>query len=484
MKKNIKRTLIFMQVALMMGFNLSTASVTADEAAYVSAPKHEAQEVYKLTFDYLGKDTMPITGFYCPFTNYQTECINGNAYPNLATEEYYQMIKDAGVNAVAVNPEYYMLYPEEVIRQMEVTKNVGMGYFVHDTQIKHAVSKENLKFLLDRYYTQDNILGAFVRDEPNYKELTTYHYEEAYEWYRELGQEYGEKYSGRSLCVNLYPNYANNYSGDGTPMSFEQYCRAYLELTKAPFLGSDYYCFLGVDSGTSRCGEYFNFLSIMNSVSDDYKIPFWCFFQTGGQWDQVGKPSVDPYPTEFEMLWNINTSLAYGCKGIEYFTVQQPTEYSYTDNENQPDFERIGLLGAAGNKTQWYYYTKKVNSQIAAVDEYLVNATNMGVMTKGYLNPFIPTEDVLSSFRELQSIDFSGPVPEQDGVFVGCFDYQGTTMLYVVNASVDDAETITLNFDNNYKYQCIQRTVSSEVTGSTVTLDMGAGEAVLVRLLP
>lgn len=464
--------------------NTGGTTLLIQGVSYTPAPLYTPDPVYTYAIDFLGSDVMPLSGFYWPFTTYNINSTNGNVFPNLSTKEYYELIKEAGVNTVAVNPERYGVYTEIVTKQLEICDELGIAYFVHDSDTRNVVSKDNLKARLDKYYSYDSCAGVFVNDEPVIKTLVDWGTPNAYKWHDELAAEYGEPYKSRALMINLYPSYADNYAGDGTPMSFKQYLETFLTLTNSKILSSNYYCYLQPEQGTNRTNGYFAYLSTMRTVSNAFEVPFWNYVQTGGQWDRQGKSSLGTFPNEAEFLWNVNTTLAYGCKGIEYFTISQPIEFSRTNDENNPDFGRIGLLGAVGNKTQWYYYTQKANKQIAAIDHILMNATNKGVIRKGYLESYLNSSEVVNSFRELTSVNSTIVNSDTDGALIGCFDYQGRTALYVVNASVKNKGQITLNFNGNYGYEVIQRAKSVNVVGNSITLTLEAGEGVMVRLLP
>jgi hypothetical protein len=82
---------------------------------------------------------------------------------------------------------------------------------------------------------------------------------------------------------------------------------------------------------------------------------------------------------------------------------------------------------------------------------------------------------LLNDFRQLKSVSDNG--------LVGCFDYQGRTMLYVMNNTLDgDVETVTMQFDDIYAYDVIQRGVNRTALGKTLSLQLRGGEAALVLL--
>ncbi|MDY2880746.1 MAG: hypothetical protein SOT34_07415, partial [Candidatus Borkfalkiaceae bacterium] len=133
-----------------------------------------------------------------------------------------------------------------------------------------------------------------------------------------------------------------------------------------------------------------------------------------------------------------------------------------------------------------YYYAKRANEQIRAVDEYLMNAASERIIVYGgtaydsivtkrnhgeTCDPYLKD----NKFREL--INISG-----DDCVIGCFDYQGGTALYVVNYSRKEKADVMLKFDNKYRYTVIQRAVSCDVVGTAIPLTLDAGEGALIVL--
>ena len=140
------------------------------------------------------------------------------------------------------------------------------------------------------------------------------------------------------------------------------------------------------------------------------------------------------------------------------------------------DHYEKGMFGEFGNKTQWYYYVEKANKHIAAIDEVLMNSVNKGVIGSSDAvkkeMQFIDCVIESGKFRELQSVDGDS--------IVGCFNYNGKTALYVTNFSTEYAQKITLNLNATQKMKVVQNAETSYVQGKSLTLDMAAGEGVLV----
>ena len=70
--------------------------------------------------------------------------------------------------------------------------------------------------------------------------------------------------------------------------------------------------------------DYFYNWAVIREYSLKFGVPSWVFIQSVDfDGSQVGL-AQRRRPTEAEILWQINVSLAYGAKGIQYFTYWTP----------------------------------------------------------------------------------------------------------------------------------------------------------------
>lgn len=437
---------------------------------YVASEQRAAEDVYSLSFDIIGgKDVMPIGGWWGPYEQ-SAEVVNGNKLPTYNQEIYYQMFKDAGINTITVTPNDYAnsKYQDPIMTSMNYAEKYRMAYFMHDTKFLTQNSSTAQLERIKAYINHPACVGIHCKDEPLTSQFDSIALQ--YEWFDKLGFE--DKY----LYTNMLPIYAARFSPTES-ITFETYISSFLEKVNTPFLSTDHYPFMAENTGTDNVYMMYREISTIRKLAEEYEIPFWGFVQAGGQWADGGNEFYsEPYfPNEGEMTWNVNMLLAYGCKSIQYFTLIQPSYYVYVPDDDR-DFNRIGLLGAAGNKNRWYYYAQKINKQIAAIDHVLMNARNMGVIPVGSKPSAMVLEaEKLASFRELISV-------EGENAIIGCFDYQGKTALYAVNNSSTDKQTVKLAFDKNYGYEVIQRAVSKETGGKQLSLTLEGGEGALVVL--
>lgn len=432
----------------------------------------EKEESYAVSYDILGgKDVMPITGYYGPhILNY---CWDGNQLPDYFTDEYFEMFKDIGINTLSLVQVNYVSYPEYIYKVLELTEKYGMAYFpqdnlVTDTRGDKALSATKIGKRLVKMYDYASFGSAYLADEPG----TSYY----------SGAEYPDRYiSNFEKIADAYNELGVTTYGNMYPLGhiedrevYEQYVEEFIETFNPKILMWDQYPFERFYGGDMR--EIIMATSIMSKNAKEQKIPFWIFIQAGDQFYISGEESVTPYwPNEAQFNWNVNMGLAYGAQGIQYYSLLEVATGA-RDSQDALDNHRNGLIGAMGNKTKWYYYAKNINAHITSIDQVLMNSAHKGVIVSGKQATADTTGAYLvmdsEKFQELQSVD--------GDAMVGCFNYNGKTALYVVNYSMEYAQHITLNLDAEHKATVTQLGEASYVKGDSITLDMAAGEGVLV----
>lgn len=419
----------------------------------------EKEESAAVSFDFLGgKDVMPIGGFYGP---YAVEfSYDGNDSPNYHTEKYMQLIADSGVNLISASADMYTGDGYYIKKILELGEEYGVGYMLNDARMAKDASLETVAECLEDYCDYPAFCGIRITDEPSTE-------------YFMMNENTVESWSNLSdilhndLELTCYYNAFPVYEGTASRETYEKYIREIIETCSPKILMWDHYVF---DSRNYQ--QYFLNMDVIYQFAKEYDLPFWSFIQAGGNWGNY--EGVEHYPNEPEFYWNVNTSLAMGAQGIQYFPLIQPMSTSHINGYF--DGEKEGLIGAWGNKTQWYYYAQNINKQIAAIDEVLMNSVNKGIIVKG--------EQALEDTKEVSCIIESGSFQELMSVdgdaMVGCFNYNGKTALYVVNYSMEYAQHIDLHFNEAQNIRMIQNAEESYVNAKDLQLDMAAGEGVLL----
>ena len=442
------------------------------------------QESKAVSFDFLGEDSMPITGYYGPYSS--TLESDSLLLPDFVTDEYVKMIADSGVNVIICSNLDYASKPALVKKLLKLGEKYGVGIYVQDSTILDMDNTDDLETQLANYSGYESFIGMYLVDEPNttsYSPNSKHNSVSTYETAAKLLDELGIK-----TYINLYP-IADAVSISGSTITeldkylYKSYIDDVRDTLKSQVVSWDYYPF--TSETVSDMSLYFWNMDTIRTKAKDAEQPFWAFVQAGAQWNDDGEyfTSTSYYPDEYQFNWNVNTCLAYGAQGIQYFPLVQPINYAYSGSsaeDAQWDFNRNSLLGAWGNKTDWYTYAEAINKHIGAIDEVLMNSVNEGVIVSGTATTYTSSlsstisSDVYSTYK-LKSV--SG------NTMIGCFDYNGKTALYVVNYNMtaDGSQDITLEFTGDYAVKVIQDAETNKYkTISSLTLNMEAGEGVLL----
>lgn len=447
------------------------ANPITEGTSYAKADEDTA--VYSIGFDIMGgKDVMPLGAWWGPDQSYYA-VENGNVIERHCETKYFDYMVEAGLNMITVATDY-MENPSDAEGIMNNILNLcqerNIGYFMHDSRAKSTTSVKGWMDIIQKWINHPVVIGMHVLDEPKQSKFGDI--AKIYRAWNELNV------TDKILYTNLYATGmgGTGLSGTSTPITIEEYYRSFIETVTPPFISSDIYPFRSPNQGSHSCINFVKDMSLLRRLSKEYKIPFWTFVASGMQHNDGGADILSELPyyqNEAETLWNINIPLAYGCKSISYFCYFQPDHFANAPNDTR-DFQRNGMLGVAGNKNEWFYYIKKANMQIQAVDHILMNASSMGVIPVGqYANRMVQDAEKITSFRELTSIN-------GEDFIIGCFDYFGKTALYVVNNSTTEKQSVTLNFSSKNNYTVIQRAITKETSGKEVTLTVEKGEGIMV----
>lgn len=467
-----------------------------------------------VSFEFLGKYVMPIGGFYGPYPSYTD---NGREFPNYISADYFEKIKAAKINLITYSPMDYVNSRNSVIKSLELGERYGIGIFVNDQYItastgRNHISSTILAQQIKNYSEYQSFCGMYVVDEPN---GTSYQPNSANDFISKYGElALNLQYDLGHICyMNMFP--AMDLDGDGLfedneASAYESYVQEFCKTLRPKVLMWDKYPFSSVN-GPSAAGyqSYLYNLGLMRKYAQQYDVPFWAYIQAGGQWNDAKKyfESSSYYPNEGQFDWNVNTSLAFGAQGIQYFPLIQPVHFAYAGSENNKawDFDRNGLIAADGSTTQWYDYATSINAHIGVIDEVLmnakhtgilINAANEGVNVSGEIESVLDhmglVDDALilgkgidrawndASYSEGATLSWD-EISNVDGdTMIGCFNYQGKSAYYIVNYNINTMQNIVVEFNKNYSFRKIQNATSTTSQGDSLELTMQPGEGVLV----
>jgi len=433
-----------------IGFLLSALLLLP--AAATSASKVE--KMNNSSFAPLGNNIMPIGAWVAPPPSEILEHKN----PNFITNASYQLAKEAGLNMVYGLYEKVEMHPEEVLQALNAAQANGLKYMVIDAAIQAgAEDPDIMKESMQQYMKHPAYIGNLAIDEP------------AAAYFDDLGasaRNFKKFAPNRYFYVNLLPNYAtknqlfidksDETGGQPSAADYQKYLDQFVAKVKPDFLSYDNYPLEG--EFPSLRDEYFENMSAVRKTAAKNHIPYWVFIQASS-WSKYAR-----LPKDSETFWQVNTALAYGAKGIQYFTFWCPLE---------PGFKG-GMVSRTGEKTEIYGAVQKINKQIAAIDHILMNSVSKGVIVHRTSPVPVPAKDQLKKDALLTSLTGTTPV------LAGVFDYKGKAAYYVVNNTIDQDGDVTLHFSKSVATELYQNAKKSAKSGSELVLKLTAGEGVLV----
>lgn len=227
-----------------------------------------------------------------------------------------------------------------------------------------AEQKKKINSLVKAIQDHPGLYGYHLRDEPRFHMLP-------------LLAEVNNFLSELDPYHLRYINHFPPIEGWGAPTA-EAFWERYIELTKPQLLSFDHYPLtIGTDAEiAAQMGQpnvfpqekliikpdYFSTLELLRNLSNYHKIPFWAFTCSV-------RHGPYPTPTEGHIRFQLMNDLAYGAKGLQYFT------YAHDHAMVRPD----------ASTTDTWQIARKVNRDVHALAPVMSPLRNIGTFRTGAL---------------------------------------------------------------------------------------------------
>jgi len=284
-------------------------------------------------------------------------------------------------------------------KTIQLGKKYGIGCFLKE----YRLNEKKLKDVVQRWSNEKSLAGYYLKDEPKTTDFTHL---------AKINREFEKLDSNHWLYVNLFPDYACD-AALGTN-SYSAYVNSFIKIFKPKVLSFDYYCI--TTNGIRK--SYFKNLGIIREASLKNNIPFWAFTLATPHWGY-------PKPTEGHIRFQLFSNLAYGAKGLQYFT--------YCNALNS-----IGLIDEKGNRTETYEIAKKVNHEIHGLAPQLLKLKSTAVFHTA------PAPEGTKLFNSYGGVVLCTNSPAILGFFESP---EKETYFMVVNRNPFDKAEILLHFD-------------------------------------
>ncbi|MEJ7840244.1 MAG: hypothetical protein WKF95_00645 [Rubrobacter sp.] len=246
-----------------------------------------------------------------------------------------------------------------------------------DLQAQAAADPEAVSQRIRELYTlfgnEPALAGLLLYDEPHRSLFGILrHAKEQVE--QQIGQQPGEDLP----YVNVWPSHASPQNALGAE-SYTNYLEKYMNETRypsavaPPMLSFDHYPLLTDERTTA---DFFYNHAVIRNFSRRFRVPSWGFVQSVGFDGRDIGLAPRRSPDEAEIFWQINVALAYGVKGIQYFTYWTPASGNGIRFGN-------ALITRAGQRTALYGYSQRANDYLAAVGGQLLPLVSEAVVHFG-----------------------------------------------------------------------------------------------------
>jgi hypothetical protein len=315
--------------------------------------------------------------------------------------EQLRGMKEAGLNISG------FCHAEELDR----VRDAGLTCFVQDARANgydwtslpsDDVLRRNIAALREQIGGNSAALGFFLRDEPHASLMPGM---------GKVAAMLREAMPGRWPYVNLFPYRAGRDAMGAS--SYDDYVRMLVRTIGQPFLSYDNYSLV---NGEMLDYFYIN-LEIVRRLGLETKTPFWNCILANAHFNYM-----EPSDATFHL--QVYSTLAYGGRGIQYFTYFTPMVGNY----------RLGAIDQFGARTRTWEMLRRINNEIHALAPTLIKLRSTGV----YHYPDVPEQGQgLATSRLIKSVEMTQRYvqpPARARFLIGEFeDEQGRPYFMIVN---------------------------------------------------
>ena len=213
-----------------------------------------------------------------------------------------------------------------------VSDNRSGGYDWAGT-VDAAKARQNVSNLVAEVNTHPAVYGYYLRDEPSAA------------WFNNLEKVAGpirELAPGKWPYINLFPDYAENWQLGTT--GYVDYLEKFIEICHPQILSYDNYSIM--DDGSVR-GAYWTNLEAVRAAAVKHKLVFWNIVLSVAHFNYRE-------PSAADLRFEAYTGLAYGARGLAWFTYFAPPVGGY----------RGAPVDQFGHKTATWQHMQNVNLQV------------------------------------------------------------------------------------------------------------------------
>jgi hypothetical protein len=316
--------------------------------------------------------------------------------------ERYRELAEAGFTS-SMSP-----FPnaDAVHKALDAANGTGVKLFITCPELRSAPDST-----VKRFMDHPALGGYHLTDEPNAAAFS-----DLAEWTKRI-----QAVDPNHPCyINLFPNYATPQQlGTAT---YQAHVDSFIAMVPVQMISYDHY---PVTLDGLR-PEYYENLEIISAGARNAGKPFWAFALAVAH-------GPYPVPSTAEMRLQVYSDLAYGARGIQYFTYWTPTGTQWNFHEAPID--------SAGRRTVVYDRVKEINAEIQKVAGVFIGSK---VISVGHTGTELPRGTrAFEPFPPFKAVE-----TPNGGAVVSRLEKEGATFLVVVNRDYTNYLNLNITLDS------------------------------------
>lgn len=281
----------------------------------------------------------------------------------------YHEIAESGIDVMV--PGNGVLNAEQNLKAMDMAQQVGIRIIPVDLRVFHlgqnqAISVDSalIKAVVNDYKNHPALAGYLIKDEPD---------AELFPVLKECTQLFRKEDPLREPTINLLPSY-------GSPVQlgsddYRGYISSFIATVKPGLLSYDNYA---LREGITLYDPWYADLAVVREETRKAGIPYIVFILSEGIKNGLRVPN------RAEILWQINTALAYGTHGVGWFCYWTPkSDQGFQQKEGTlpllVEDHYNAMIDINGKRTEVYDFVMEANFYLKKAGNVLLLWNNTDV---------------------------------------------------------------------------------------------------------
>ncbi|MEN8157153.1 MAG: hypothetical protein ABFS10_09385 [Bacteroidota bacterium] len=364
-----------------------------------------------------------------------------------ATLERYQEIAESGIEYLV--PGNGAIDGETNLKAMDLGEKVGVKIIPVDVRLTPfmleqvvTVDTAAIRSIVNDYKDHPALAAYVVRDEPH---------GDLFPGLREITDLYRAEDPLHEPLINVLPSY-----GSPTMLGFEDYRSyvvSYIETVEPQLFSYDFYA---LREGHTMYDGWYSDLAIVREETRKADIPFVVFIQSEGIENGLRVPN------RAETLWQVNTVLAYGARGVGWFCYWTPLpDQGLSQEEEEREFliepHYNAMIDIEGNRTELYDHVKEANFYLKKAGKGLLGWDNTEV----------------ARYKAGELLEGTSPMvtPEGEGasIVIGTYQMEEMARVVISNSSCEEPASFTLTVDPQWRADGIFASIDATPAESSIT---------------